>query len=166
MVALPDDFEASYRSALLDAFERELHPMPGVLPVITGLSVRSCVATSSSPPRARRSLEITGLLDHFDGRIFTASEVENGKPAPDLFLHAALQMGVDPSRCLVIEDSLPGLSAGLAAGMEVWQFTGGSHLRGEEAGLPGVRVLKQWSAFPEMAPRLYAAGQRPEGVLE
>lgn len=165
-VALPDDFEASYRSALLAAFEKELQPMQGILPVIGGLAVRTCVATSSSPPRARRSLEITGLLEHFDGRIFTASEVPNGKPAPDLFLHAAQRMEADPARCLVIEDSLPGLKAGLAAGMEVWQFTGGSHLLGEDAGLPGVRVLQRWSAFREMKPFLFAVGQGPEGVMQ
>jgi HAD superfamily hydrolase (TIGR01509 family) len=165
-VALPEDFEASYRSDLLAAFDRELKPMPDILAVVDRLSVSYCVATSSSPPRARRSLEITGLLDRFEGRIFTASEVTNGKPAPDLFLHAARTMGADPVRCLVIEDSLPGLHAGLAAGMQVWQFTGGSHLRGEDAGLPGVRLLNRWSAFPEMMPQLFGAGQGLEGVLK
>ena len=70
---------------------------------------------------------MTGL---FAGRAFTASEVARGKPAPDLFLHAAGRMGVEPAACVVIEDSLNGVRAGLAAGMQVWRFTGGSHLVG------------------------------------
>ncbi len=129
-VALPDRFEADYRARLLAAFERDLKVMPGVEPVIAALDRPYCLATSSSPERLRRSLELTGLAPLFAGRSFTASEVARGKPAPDLFLHAAARMGVDPARCLVIEDSVNGVRAGLAAGMEVWRFTGGTHLHG------------------------------------
>ena len=131
-VTLPDDFESSYRATLLKAFEIELKPMPGIFDVLKALPVACCIATSSSPPRARRSLELTGLMQHFDGNVFTASEVANGKPAPDLFFHAAMKMGVSPENCLVIEDSLPGIKAGLAARMRVLHFTGGSHLKGVE----------------------------------
>ena len=148
-VALPDNFEQSYRSALLAAFEVELKAMTGVIEAVSQLSVASCVATSSSPPRARRSLQIAGLDTYFGERIFTASEVTNGKPAPDLFLHAARRIGADPQRCLVIEDSVPGLVAGLAAGMQVWQFTGGSHLGGEAADMAGIGVLGDWSQFAD-----------------
>jgi HAD superfamily hydrolase (TIGR01509 family) len=129
-VALPDRFEADYRARLLAAFSRELRVMPGAVEAIDALGCPYCLATSSSPERLRWSLDLTGLAALFQGRSFTASEVARGKPAPDLFLYAAARMAVDPARCLVIEDSLNGCRAGLAAGMEVWRFTGGSHLRG------------------------------------
>ena len=85
------------------------------------------MATSSSIERATLSLEVTGLLPFFEGQIFCASMVKRGKPAPDLFLHAAGTLGADPARCLVIEDSEVGLLAGENAGMTVWRFVGGSH---------------------------------------
>lgn len=129
-VALPDRFEADYRARLLAAFQRELTVMPGAAATVRALGLPYCLATSSSPERLATSLEITGLAALFEGVCFTASEVARGKPAPDLFLHAAARMGTTPARCLVIEDSLNGVRAGLAAGMEVWRFTGGSHLAG------------------------------------
>jgi HAD superfamily hydrolase (TIGR01509 family) len=157
-VTLPDDFESSYRATLLKAFEIELQPMPGVTGVLADLAIASCIATSSSPPRARRSLELAGLLPHFDGRVFTASEVAHGKPAPDLFFHAAKQMGVQPQHCLVIEDSVPGLKAALAAKMRVHHFTGGSHLRGvgatPDAAALRVPAFDNWHKFFEMEPEL------------
>jgi HAD superfamily hydrolase (TIGR01509 family) len=125
---LPGTFEDGYRARLLAAFQRELKVMPGAADVLAGLQVPRCVATSSSPRRVEQSLRITGLWPLVEGCVFTASEVANGKPAPDLFLHAAARMGVPPDRCLVIEDSLTGIRAARAAGMEVWRFLGGSHL--------------------------------------
>ena len=127
-VILSPDFEAAYRERLLAAFARDLRAMPGVAQALDRLAIPFCVATSSSPARVTRSLALVDLLDRFDGRIFTASQVANGKPAPDLFFHAAARMGVDPGRCLVIEDSQNGIRAAIAAGMEVWRFTGGSHI--------------------------------------
>lgn len=129
-VTLPDRFEADYRARLLDAFRADLQVMPGVQAALSALTLPYCLATSSSPERLRISLALAGLAQAFAGRCFTASEVARGKPAPDLFLHAASTMGAAPARCLVIEDSLTGIRAGLAAGMQVWRFTGGSHLRG------------------------------------
>lgn len=129
-VQLPDRFEADYRARLLAAFERDLKVMPDVVETIRALGIPYCLATSSSPERMRKSLEITGLSALFEGLTFTASEVARGKPAPDLFLHAAARMGADPATCIVLEDSLNGVRAGLAAGMRVWRFTGGSHLKG------------------------------------
>lgn len=125
---LPAEFEGQYRQRLLAAFDTDLRVMPGVRDVIDRLTVPYCVATSSSPLRAERSLQIAGLDDLTGPRLFTSTMVQKGKPAPDLFLFAAAQMGADPARCLVIEDSLNGLRAGLAAGMRVWRFVGGSHL--------------------------------------
>ncbi len=129
-VALPERFEADYRARLLAAFERDLRRMEGVVETIGALRLPYCLATSSSPERMRRSLEITDLTALFEGVAFTASEVARGKPAPDLFLHAAAKMGVPPAACVVIEDSLNGVRAGLAAGMRVWRFVGGSHMAG------------------------------------
>ena len=152
---LPDDFEATYRARLLAEFQTHLVATSGVEMVLRAIKVPFCVATSSSPKRATNSLRIAGLSD-LCPRVFTASEVANGKPAPDLFLYAARQMGATPSRCLVIEDSLPGLAAGLAAGMTVLRYTGGSHLRGrllkhdEE-----VQTFDNWSQMPQMFPELF-----------
>ncbi len=127
---LPPDFEENYRTKLLAAFEKDLKVMPHVAAAIDRLALPYCVATSSSPRRAAFSLNLVGLGHLAGPRLFTASMVERGKPAPDLFLHAARACGVAPADCLVIEDSLTGIRAAHAAGMQVWRFTGGSHLAG------------------------------------
>ncbi|MCA8884329.1 MAG: HAD family hydrolase [Rhodobacteraceae bacterium] len=129
-LVLPERFESDYRARLLRAFDTELRAMPGVDAVMAALACPFCVATSSSPERVRHSLGLVGLWDRCAGRIFTASQVAHGKPAPDLFLFAAAEMGAAPNRCLVIEDSQNGMQAALAAGMTVSRFTGGSHLSG------------------------------------
>ena len=119
--------------------------MAGVRELIGGLDSPYCMATSSSIARATMSLEVTGLYPLFRDRIFCASMVANGKPAPDLFLHAARTLGVDPEKCLVIEDSEVGILAAQNAGMEVWRFVGGSHFDAAEAALlaagPGARIF-------------------------
>jgi HAD superfamily hydrolase (TIGR01509 family) len=126
---LPADFEEDYRQRLMAAFEADLQIMPHVKDVLACLDLPYCVATSSSPRRAQTSLHLVGLGALTGPLLFTSTMVAKGKPAPDLFLHAMAAMGVrDPSRCLVIEDSLNGIRAALAAGMKVWRFTGGSHL--------------------------------------
>jgi HAD superfamily hydrolase (TIGR01509 family) len=153
---LPPDFEATYRARLLDRFESELRPTEGVLDLLSRLAVPACVATSSSPQRAGRSLAIAGL-DRFLPRVFTASLVPRGKPAPDLFLHAAAAMGARPDRCLVIEDSRPGILAARAAGMEVALYAGGSHLRDAGAALdldPPVLAFRSWSEILAAWPSL------------
>lgn len=144
---LTPEFEAEYRARLLAAFDTDLQEMPGVREVIRTLSVPCCVATSSSPPRVSRALEIVGMTELFGDRVWTASEVERGKPAPDLFLHAADRMNVRPERCLVIEDSLNGVKAGLAAGMQVWQFTGGSHMQHVDLEAPDMPRAHRRFAF-------------------
>ena len=157
-ISLPEDFESSYRATLLRAFQFELKPMTGIFEVVTSLPTNFCIATSSSPPRVRRSLELTGLMQLFEDRIYTASEVANGKPAPDLFLYAAKQMGVAPEHCLVIEDSVPGINAALAAKMRVLHFTGGSHLKGIGT-LPEIETLNipsfdNWAEFFDIVPEM------------
>ncbi|MGB7270174.1 MAG: HAD family hydrolase [Albidovulum sp.] len=162
-LTLPPAFEDSYRAKLLAVFETELQAIPHVGSVLASLKTPWCVATSSSPARARRSLQITGLDGHVGDRLFTASEVKNGKPAPDLFLHAAAKMGVEPARALVIEDSLNGIQAGRAAGMAVWRYTGGSHLprplaQEPEAARPDLRFAS-FADFFQIARRAAPAAQ-------
>jgi HAD superfamily hydrolase (TIGR01509 family) len=124
---LPESFEQEYRANLAQRFEVELKPMPGVGDVLDRLAVPYCAATSSSPERAHHSLRAAGLAELFGDRVYTVSMVLRPKPAPDLFLHAAASMGVEPRDCLVVEDSDLGIAAAKAAGMLAWQFTGGSH---------------------------------------
>ncbi len=155
---LPADFEAQYRDRLLEAFERDLRIMPGVAAVIDDLRVPCCVATSSSPRRVEMSLRLVGLWDRLQGRIFTATLVERGKPAPDLFLYAAKAMGAEPAACLVVEDSLTGVRAGLAAGMTVWRFIGGSHMGADTPDEPDDAVphlrFASFADFFQIAPDL------------
>lgn len=157
-LALGPEFEERYRSDLLAAFETELATVDGVEAVIDALGVRSCVATSSSPKRAARSLELSGLAERFGARLFTASQVEHGKPAPDLFLFAARSMGVAPAACLVIEDSLPGIEAARAAGMRHYRFTGASHMRGLDkaasSDADSVASFSSWADFYDLEPGL------------
>lgn len=127
---LPPDFEERLRAELYRRFEKELQALPGIgetLEVLKKDGATICVASSSQPERIRKSLGMTGLLEAFSGNIFSATMVEKGKPAPDLFLYAAEKLGVSPDRCLVIEDSPTGIRAAKAAKMPVFAFTGGSH---------------------------------------
>lgn len=116
--SLPDDFEDRYHDALFARYEAALRPVDGVREVIEALSVPFCVASSGSRERVKRSLELTGLWRLFADRAFSADDVARGKPHPDLFLHAAAAMRVDPAACIVVEDSAPGLEAAARAGMQ------------------------------------------------
>jgi HAD superfamily hydrolase (TIGR01509 family) len=107
------------------AFDNELKAVEGIGCALEHLAIPSCVASNSSHDRVRYSLTLTGLIDRFEGRIFSADDVEHGKPAPDLFEFASSSLGVDPSRCLVIEDSRFGVDAARAAGMRVLGYAGG-----------------------------------------
>ncbi len=131
----PADFRLRFDTAVAAAFAESLQPMPGVRALIEALPMPFCLASSSGLQRIAMSLSLTGLKPLFDGRIFAGEMVPRGKPAPDLFLHAAEAMGVTPGRCLVIEDSGPGITAGNAAGMTVWGFVGGIHLADADATL-------------------------------
>ena len=123
----PEQFSAELRAGVRAAFLSALCPIEGVSSVLEGLHTPHCVASSSDVDRVSFSLSLTGLASHFDGRLYTSQMVERGKPAPDLFLHAAERMQADPGRTIVIEDSISGVRAGKAAGMTVWGFVGGSH---------------------------------------
>jgi HAD superfamily hydrolase (TIGR01509 family) len=130
---LPADFERRV-TALVDArCETSLTTTPGVDEALAAIRIPVCVASSGVPDRIRTSLRIVGLLDHFEPHLFSATAVQRGKPAPDLFLHAARSMGAARSRCLVVEDSVPGVQAGIAAGMTVIGYCGGGHCRADHA---------------------------------
>ncbi len=115
------------RHALYDRFRSELKPIPGIAETLDRLEGPRCVASSSQLERIRLSLTLTGLIGRLEPHIYSASMVKNGKPAPDLFLHAASEMGVEPRHCIVVEDSPAGVQAAKAAGMKVLLFTGGTH---------------------------------------
>jgi HAD superfamily hydrolase (TIGR01509 family) len=119
---VPEGFAQAYQARLLDAFRRELRATAGVMEALDRISVPVCVASSSSPARMRTALEVTGLLARFEGRLFSATEVARGKPFPDLFLYAADRMGAPPPRCAVVEDTVLGVQAGVAAGMSVFGY--------------------------------------------
>jgi beta-phosphoglucomutase-like phosphatase (HAD superfamily) len=120
--ALPGNFADAYYERLFDAFDRELRQVEGLGPSLAEIDAggyETCVASSGAHERVARALERTGLAPRFAGRTFSADEVEHGKPAPDLFLHAAQSLGWDPASCVVVEDSPAGVEAGVAAGMRV-----------------------------------------------
>jgi HAD superfamily hydrolase (TIGR01509 family) len=120
--SLGDGFERRFHERLFERFETELEAVQGIEEVLDHLDVRSCVASSASHDRVERSLKITGLFDRFAGRVYSSDDVGKGKPEPDLFLHAAHDMGADPTHCVVIEDSPPGVEAARRAGMTVFGY--------------------------------------------
>lgn len=124
---LPADFEARVADALAAALNSELAPIAGMHALLSNLYLTKCVASSSSPARIALSLARTGLLPLLDPYLYSSEMVENGKPAPDLFLYAARQHDARPASCLVIEDSVPGVRGAKAAGMRVIGFTAGGH---------------------------------------
>ncbi|HYF07595.1 MAG TPA: HAD-IA family hydrolase [Acetobacteraceae bacterium] len=124
---VPPGYHEGVKAAIERAYRRDLRAIPGVEAAIDAAPGPVCVASSSAPSKLRLGLAVTGLLPRFDPHVFSAAEVARGKPAPDLFLHAAARMGAAPGDCLVIEDSLAGVAAARAAGMRIVGFSGGSH---------------------------------------
>jgi len=158
-VSLPDNLEEIYQQKLQHAFNNELKPIQGIADILSHLSVDYCLASSSSLKRIKNSLDITSLTQWFRDRIFSAEQVENGKPAPDLFLLAADVMAYSPDNCLVIEDSLSGVQAAKTAGMEVIRFIGGSHLKHKKTQIlsdknMNIPVIDEWPAFFKRWPEL------------
>jgi HAD superfamily hydrolase (TIGR01509 family) len=124
---LPDEYTVQLKATIDRVFGEQLAPVPGIAEALARLSLPVCVASSGTPTRIVSSLTTTGLIERFAPHLFSASQVKKGKPAPDLFLFAASEMGVNPSRCVVIEDSVPGVIGAKAAGMTVLGFHGGAH---------------------------------------
>jgi HAD superfamily hydrolase (TIGR01509 family) len=140
-----DPFQRLYR----EAFAAELAPVAGVVQALDEITLPVCVASSGTHAKMRYTLGLTGLYERFAGRIFSATEVARGKPAPDLFLHAAARMGADPAACAVVEDSRYGVEAARAAGMLALGFAGGvtpaERLRG-----PGTIVFSDMRELPRL----------------
>jgi HAD superfamily hydrolase (TIGR01509 family) len=160
---LPERHDERMRERLFALFKSELQPIPGVAAALDALALPRCVASSSQPDRIRLSLEVTGLLPRLAPHLFSAVEVRRGKPAPDLFLHAAARMGVPPAACVVIEDSPAGIEAARRAGMRVLGFTGASHAqhpahRGRLLAAGPDAVFDDMQALPDLMARLGASG--------
>lgn len=130
---LPAEFPGYVAAETLRRLRAELRPIAHAAHALTWIRGPKAVASSSPFDRIRASLEVTGLLRFFEPRLFSASAVRNGKPAPDLFLLAAQRSQVDPRDCIVIEDSTPGVAAAVAAGMTPIGFVGGSPTPGRLA---------------------------------
>jgi HAD superfamily hydrolase (TIGR01509 family) len=155
---VPERWVDELDTAVRESFIRELTPVPGIIEALDKLEVPTCVASSGSHEKMRLTLGLTGLYKRFTGRIFSGSEVELGKPAPDIFLHAAARMSVPPERCVVVEDSPFGVTAAKAAGM---------HALGFAAMTPSKRLAAADSVFVEMGdlPRLVAENSQPRSAL-
>ena len=126
-LSLPEDFGMQMQANNWKRYETELRPIDGVLEVVAAFAGVQAVASSSEADKLARKLQMTGLHDAFAPHIYSADLVSRGKPAPDLFLHTADQINARPGACVVIEDSVNGVKAALAAGMTAWGFTGGGH---------------------------------------
>lgn len=149
---LPDGWREAFDQRYLDAIDTELKPVEGVVDVLDTLEplgVPTCVASSGSHDKMRRTLGRTGLYDRFAGRIFSADEVANGKPAPDLFLYAAERLGVAPAACAVVEDSAYGVQAARAAGMRAFGYAGGVTPRDRLVG-PRTVVFDDMGVLPRL----------------
>lgn len=145
---LPANWEDSYQHLYREAMLRDLRPVAGIEDALDLIKVPSCVASNGSHEKMQFTLGLTGLLTRFAGRIFSASEVPLGKPAPDLFIHASSTLGYVPSDCIVVEDSVAGVQAALAAKMKVIAYAGGVTPR-EQLELVGVSVIDHMSELPQ-----------------
>ncbi|MGL6210343.1 MAG: HAD-IA family hydrolase [Paracoccaceae bacterium] len=147
-MVIPDDIDERIEARVMERYRSELKPIEGVAKTLATFPWRFCVASSSKPARLALGLIETGLFELFYPFIYSTSLVIRGKPSPDLFLLAAKQMGVQPEHCVVVEDSVAGIAAALAAGMCAVGFIGGSHhtqLSAERLqGMSGGRVVQRF----------------------
>jgi HAD superfamily hydrolase (TIGR01509 family) len=158
---VPADLGAAAGQRLFERFRRELQAVKGVRKALDMLPYPRCVASSSSRGRLDLSIEVTGLKEVFGENVFSADQVEHGKPAPDLYLFAARSLGVMPANCIVIEDSTLGIQAAVSAGMKTIGFAGASHATVELAQRLRVAgadiVIAAMSDLPGAVDRLRAA---------
>jgi HAD superfamily hydrolase (TIGR01509 family) len=158
------DFAVRHRERLRALFEAQLRPIPGVAELLASLDTEVCVASSSTPERLHHALTLVGLFDRLHPHIFSTTEVARGKPAPDLFLYAAEKMRVEPRRCVVVEDSLPGIAAAVAAEMTAIGFTGGAHCRpGHDSRLYDEGAALVIDSMTQLPPALAQLKQRVAG---
>lgn len=148
----PVDWRNEFERRVREACERELVPVEGVIAALDEIAVPTCIASSSSHQMLEFKLELTDLAERFAGRVYSADDVGTGKPDPAVFLFAAASMGVEPGRCAVIEDSVTGVEAGLAAGMSVFAFSGGV-TSAERLQRDGVVLFDSMRRLPELLSR-------------
>ena len=120
---LPANFEIEYRKKTFEAFNNELEPIDGIHALLNRLTIPFCVASSGPLEKIRNNLTKTGLIDKFQDRMFSCYDINSWKPNPDIFRHAAEEMGFSPQECLVIEDSLIGVQAARAGGFNVFMYS-------------------------------------------
>jgi HAD superfamily hydrolase (TIGR01509 family) len=158
---LPADFEAQMKQAALRRYAAELQEIPDLAATLAAIDLPKCVASSGTPEKIRHGLETAGLYHLLAPNIFSATQVRHGKPAPDLFLFAAWQMATSAARCVVVEDSVAGVTGGRAAGMTVLGFHGGSHCRSGHAdtlrAAGAVAVFDDMRRLPELIGQTRAA---------
>jgi HAD superfamily hydrolase (TIGR01509 family) len=163
--SLPADFEAQMKQAALQRYADELRNVPYIGDALAAIDLPKCVASSSTPEKIRHGLTCAGLYDQLAPHIFSASQVRRGKPAPDLFLFAAENMRAAPERCIVIEDSTPGVTGARAARMTVLGFHGGSHCRpGHAETLRAAGAAKTFDDMRQL-PALIAQIARNQGSI-
>jgi beta-phosphoglucomutase-like phosphatase (HAD superfamily) len=150
---IAEDWAVATRTKIRDAVEATVTAIPGVQMVVETVAAADlprCVGSSSGPDYLQRVLARTGLGVHFGADVFSAHMVENGKPAPDLFLFAASQMGHPPQAAVVIEDTVPGVEAGMAAGMRVIGFAGDPHTDADALKRAGATVVRDMAEVPDL----------------
>lgn len=151
---LPEGFFEDHLEHVREVFSRELEPIRGARAALERVAAKGipfCVASSTRLPSLLTNLATAGLSDLVDGRVYSASQVKRAKPAPDVFLFAASQMGADPADCLVIEDSVAGVTAARRAGMRVAGFLGGSHVtEGHDERLTAAGAQRLFSRMEEL----------------
>jgi HAD superfamily hydrolase (TIGR01509 family) len=149
---LADEFFETMRARTALVLKRELQPIPGIEKLLNALPLPRCVASNGHLERVRERLTLTGLLRFFDPHVFSAIQVAAGKPAPDLFLFAAGRLGISPEGCIVVEDSVPGVEAAIAAQMPVVGFCGGSHCPADHADrLSAAGCSQVFARMPDLA---------------
>lgn len=117
---VPIDFEKRFRERTYEAFKTDIKPVPGIREILNKVNVPICVASSGPVEKIRLNLTVTGLIDKFEGRIFSCYDIQSWKPEPDIYIHAAKKMGFSPNECIVIEDSSSGIRAGVSGGFRVF----------------------------------------------
>lgn len=149
LIKLPDDWSKQLNDRYRNRFSSELKPITGIFEALEKIELSICVASSGSIEKMRFTLGLTGLLTHFEERLFSADQVKLGKPEPDLFLFAAQNMDTNPANCVVVEDSPAGIEGALRAGMKVVAFSNGL-VPEKNLQFPSVPILRDMRLLPDI----------------
>jgi HAD superfamily hydrolase (TIGR01509 family) len=151
---VPDGWLEAWHEAMHDSLRRvAVPPVPGIFEALDALDaahVPYCVASSGEMAKMDITLGSSGLMPRVAGRIYNSAMVKNGKPAPDLFLYAAKSMGARPADCIVVEDSVAGVTAGVAAGMRVMAYAAHTYVDREGMRRAGGELFEDMAALPRL----------------